>query len=70
MTFYRTHFNFEDVTRDYFPIFPLRALKPEPRRAGQSFFAVVFTCDIRDQIVLRVSGIIKHFAIWGQIKQL
>lgn len=46
MTFYRTHFNFEDATRDYFPIFPLRALKPEPRREGQKFFfAVVFTCD-------------------------
>lgn len=33
-----------DVTHDYFPIFPLRALKPEPRRAGQRFFAVAFTC--------------------------
>lgn len=29
----------------YFPIFLLKALKPEPRRAGQSFFCFAFTCD-------------------------
>lgn len=40
-----TCFNFDDVTHDYFSISPLKALKPEPRRAGQRFFVVVFTCD-------------------------
>lgn len=42
-------FNFEDVTHDYFPIFPLKALKTEPRSAGQRFFIVCLFSPVTHQ---------------------
>lgn len=46
----------------YFPIFLLKALKPEPRRAGQSFFCFAFTCD--------TSGIYLFSVIQGLLSTL
>lgn len=43
MNFDWMSFNFEDVKHDYFPIFLLKAFKPEPRRAGQRFFCVLYS---------------------------
>lgn len=68
MNFDWMSFNFED---DLFSHFPSKSFKAWTQKSRSEFFLFCFHLwHIRDQLVLCDSGIIKHFAIWGQIKQL